>query len=272
MAPSVLLGTVDKLSALGQSQGTIRKFFGMFGFAPLMEIATERLYVPMKPKDWDGHPGSKSRPLFPTYGNGEKRFFDPFPALLIQDEAHLLDESLGTFSVLFESALEAAFDELAPLIKGQVCYEPNSSVRRKIKVIAASATVNEPQRQMRNLYQRDGTMQFPYPGPTLYDSFYSTPMAPDVGPDDVERAALPADDVELRSHWARVYVSLLTNGHRHTVAMASVLAHYHLMITGLYERLRSEDPMQQQGARDELLRWVTSQDSTRSKAQRFRQA
>ncbi len=90
----------------------------MFGFAPLMEIATERLYVPMKPKDWDGHPGSKSRPLFPTYGNGEKRFFDPFPALLIQDEAHLLDESLGTFSVLFESALEAAFDELAPLIKG----------------------------------------------------------------------------------------------------------------------------------------------------------
>lgn len=38
LAPSVLLGTIDKLAAIGQSQGTIRKFFGMFGFAPLVEI------------------------------------------------------------------------------------------------------------------------------------------------------------------------------------------------------------------------------------------
>lgn len=257
LAPTVLLGTVDKLSALGQSQGTIRKFFGMFGFAPLVEATTERLYVPMKPKDWEGHPGSKSRPVFPAFATGEKRFFDPFPALLIQDEAHLLDESLGTFSGLFESALEAAFDELAPLIKGHVCCEPNSNVRRRIKVIAASATVNEPKRQMRNLYQRDGTMQFPHPGPTLYDSFYAMPAAPDDAPEDVERAAVPADDVELRSHWARVYVSLLTNGHRHTVAMAAVLAHYHLMVTGLYDRLRNGVPQQQQEARDELLRWVS---------------
>lgn len=257
LAPSVILGTVDKLAAIGQSQGTIRKFFGMFGFAPLVETGSERLYVPMKPKDWDGHPGAGTRAQFPSFASGEKRFFDPFPALLIQDEAHLLDESLGTFSGLFESALEAALDQLSPLLKGQLSYEPESTVRRKIKVIAASATVSEPQRQMRNLYQRDNTVQFPYPGPTLYDSFYATPLQPDASPNDTERAAIPVADVELRSHRARVYASVLTNGHRHTVAMASVLGHYHVMLTGLYERLRSEDPTMEKAARHELIRWVS---------------
>lgn len=257
LAPSVLLGTVDKLAAIGQSQGTIRKFFGMFGFAPLIETGSERLFVPMKLKDWDGRPGTGSRTLFPTFSSGEKRFFDPFPALLIQDEAHLLDESLGTFSGLFESALEAALDQLAPLLKDHLSYEPKSKIRRKIKVIAASATVSEPQRQMRNVYQRDNTIQFPYPGPTLYDSFYATPMQPDTSPDDVERTTAPTSDIELRSHWARVYGSILTNGHRHTVAMASVLGHYHLMLTGLYERLVSEDPIKEDAARNELIRWVS---------------
>lgn len=257
LAPSVLLGTVDKLAALGQSQGTIRKFFGMFGFAPLVETDSERLYVPMKPKDWDGHPGAGTRALFPSFASGEKRFFDPFPSLLIQDEAHLLDESLGTFSGLFESALEAGLDQLSPLLKGYLSYEPESTVRRKIKVIAASATVNEPQRQMRNLYQRDNTVQFPCPGPTLYDSFYATPLQPDATPDDAERTAISVGDVELRSHWARVYASVLTNGHRHTVAMASVLGHYHVMLTGLYEHLRSENPTKEEAARAELIRWVS---------------
>jgi hypothetical protein len=79
LAPSVLLGTIDKLAALGQSQGTIRKFFGMFGFAPLVENGSERLYIPLKTRDWDGHPGASTRGLFPSFATGEKRFFDPFP-------------------------------------------------------------------------------------------------------------------------------------------------------------------------------------------------
>jgi hypothetical protein len=257
LAPSVLLGTVDKLAALGQSQGTIRKFFGMFGFAPLVENHSERLSIPLKQKDWDGHPGVGTRALFPSFANGEKRFFDPFPSLLIQDEAHLLDESLGTFAGLFESALEAAFDQLAPLFKGHLAYEPDSTLRRKIKVVAASATVTEPHRQMRNLYQRPTTVQFPHPGPDLYRSFYALPKQPDSKLEDRERVAIPVENVELRSHWARVYGSILTNGHRHTVAMASVLGHYHFLITSLYERLRSGDPGKQKEARDELARWVS---------------
>jgi len=257
LAPSVLLGTIDKLAALGQSQGTIRKFFGMFGFAPLLETKGSRLSIPMSAKEWEGHPGAEAHPLFPSYENGLKRFFDPFPSLLIQDEAHLLDESLGTFAGLFESALEAAFNELTPLLKDQVVCEPDGVRRRRIKVIAASATVSEPQRQMRNLYQRLVTVQFPHPGPDLYESFYAVPKAPDSQPEDQERSLIPLDDVEVRNHWARVYAAILTNGHRHTVAMASVLGHYHQLITGLYERLKSEVEDQVKAARQELIRWVS---------------
>lgn len=257
LAPTVLLGTVDKLAALGQSQGTIRKLFGMFGFAPLLEIDSERLFVPMKPTDWEGHPGAKSVGVFPSFSDGRKRFFDPFPSLLIQDEAHLLDESLGTFSGLFESALEAAFDELAPTLGDQVAAEPRGGKRRRIKVIAASATVSEPQRQMRNLYQRPDTVQFPHPGPDLYQSFYAAPKQPDSSDADRERHQISPDDVETRAHWARLYGGLLTNGHRHTVAVASVLGHFHLLITSLYERLRSGDAVLANLAREELQRWVT---------------
>lgn len=256
-APSVLLGTVDKLAAIGQSQGTIRRFFGMFGFAPLIaNDSSQRLFIPRKRADWTGEPGVNFTGLFPTYPTGTKRFFDPFPSLLIQDEAHLLDESLGTFAGLFESALEAAFDTLAPMLGKELSFAPGTTTRRRIKVIAASATVNEPQRQMKSLYQRTRTVQFPHPGPSLYSSFYASPMAPDSSEFDADRRLRDPSDEEGRSHWARVYQAQLTNGHRHTVAMAGVLAHFHLAITELYEELRSGDSIRQGVAKERLLRWL----------------
>lgn len=39
--------------------------------------------------------------IMPAYKSGCEIFCDPFPSLVIQDEAHLLDESLGTFAGLF---------------------------------------------------------------------------------------------------------------------------------------------------------------------------
>lgn len=241
LAPSVLLGTVDKLAVIGQSQGTIRKFFGMMGLAPWWDPTTDRLHVPFRPKEWESEPGGRFRALFPTYATGEKRFFDPFPSLLIQDEAHLLDESLGTFSALFETALDAALESLGALMCDSLSREPGSGARRQMKVIAASATVQEPERQMKTLYQRNYVVQFPYPGPEIYRSFYAQPLDPDASPEDVERNAIPGEQVELRSHWARVYQSILTNGRNHTVMMVTTLANYHLCVTELYEHLRSND-------------------------------
>lgn len=255
IAPSVLLGTVDKLAVIGQSFRTIRFVFGMFGMAPFRDRGTRHLHTPLQRADWERAVAEGAEPLFPAHAAGTKAFFDPFPSLLIQDEAHLLEESLGTFAGLFESALEAGLDRLAPLLKDQICLDPSRDRRRRIKVIAASATVSEPQRQMRNLYQRDATIQFPHPGPDLYRSFYAEPKLPDPTPANTERLAL--SDIEQRAHGARTYAAIVTNGHRHTVAMASILGQYHLLVTEVYENLRSGDPALQAKARQALLAWLS---------------
>ena len=50
--------------------------------------------------------------LKPAYSDGAAMFHDPFPSLIIQDEGHLLEESLGTFSGLFETAFEGILNRL----------------------------------------------------------------------------------------------------------------------------------------------------------------
>ena len=260
IAPSVLLGTVDKLAVIGQSCRTIRFVFGMFGMAPFRDRATGHLETPLQRKDWESAVADGLEPLFPAHADGARPFFDPFPSLLIQDEAHLLDESLGTFAGLFESALDAGLDQLAPLLKDQICCDPIHGRRRRIKVVAASATVREPQRQMRNLYQRDSTIQFPHPGPDMYRSFYAEPKLPPAIPENADRLAL--SDIEQRAHGARTYAAIVTNGHRHTVAMASVLGQYHLLVTELYENLRSGDPEREALARQALRGWISDSPLT----------
>jgi Helicase conserved C-terminal domain len=255
LAPSVLLGTIDKLAVIGQSFKTIRRVFGMFGMAPYLETTTGHLRSPIGKIDWEAAAAEKLVPMFPAFDSGKRLFFDPFPSLLIQDEAHLLEESLGTFAGLFESALDAGLDRLAPLLQGECVNDPITGKRRRIKVIAASATVSEPERQMRHLYQRDFTRQFPYPGPSLYSSFYAEPKLPRAG--DPDGARLEIADIEMRANFARIYCAIVTNGHRHTVSVASILGQYHLLITQLYEGLRSGDTDREADARKMLEYWIS---------------
>jgi hypothetical protein len=255
VAPSVLLGTVDKLAVIGQSFKTIRKVFGMFGMAPYMEDATGHLNSPIGKSEWEAAAAEKLQPMYPAFSSGKRAFFDPFPSLLIQDEAHLLEESLGTFAGLFESALEAGLDRLAPLLGAELAMDPLTGKRRRIKVIAASATVSEPERQMRHLYQRDATRQFPYPGPSLYSSFYATPKLPRIA--DPDNARLTIQDIEKRANSARIYSAIVTNGHRHTVSVASILGQYHLLITQLYESLRTRGDEGEAAARTALEQWLS---------------
>ena len=51
---------------------------------------------------------------------GREVFHDPFPSLIIQDEAHLLEESLGTFAGLFETMLEQLFVRASDLLGASV--------------------------------------------------------------------------------------------------------------------------------------------------------
>ncbi|MDO9506592.1 DEAD/DEAH box helicase family protein [Hydrogenophaga sp.] len=252
LAPSVLLGTVDKLALIGHSAVTIRRIMGMFGTAPWLDPATGRLKVPAHNKMRGGPAVEGMRGLYPAYGDGERFFFDPFPSLVIQDEAHLLDESLGTFAALFESTLDAIFEHLSRSLGTDLVSHTPGGKRRRAKVVAASATVSEPERQLEHLYQRSiPAVQFPHPGPTLYDSFYAMPEVAA----EASRASL--GDVELRSKQARMYCAFMTNGKPHTATSVAVLANFHLTISKLFDRLNSGEPILAGEARALLLEFVS---------------
>ncbi|PPS34425.1 helicase, partial [Pseudomonas amygdali pv. morsprunorum] len=251
LAPSVLLGTVDKLALIGHSGRTIRRIYAMFGAAPWINPANGRLYVP-EPRELAAGPLAKDMEgVYPAYSSGKRIFHDPFPSLIIQDEAHLLDESLGTFAGLFESTLDAVFEYLAKPLSSLVAMDKQGR-RRRAKVIAASATVSAPERQLEHLYQRSiPATQFPEPGPTLYESFYSEPAPAE----DIRRRAHP--DVEVASRQARVYTAFMTNGKPHTSTSVAVLSSFHFNITRLFKDLTSDSAQVFESARQLLVEHVS---------------
>ena len=241
-APSVIVGTVDKLALLGQHVSTISQLLGMFGLARWISPGGH-FYLPRKTEDVAAGPAAAGfRAVFPAYRGGDRVFFDPFPSLVIQDEAHLLEESLGAFSGLFESLFEQVTRSIAEMAGGelQVARWPSGARRgeaRSPKVIAATATVAEPVRQLAALYQRS-PLRFPYPGPDLYESFFSMPAAPALPARRAFMDTLPEHErAEGAAPWSRLYVSLMTNGATHTVTSVSALSAFHTILTRLWRAL-----------------------------------
>ena len=255
-APAVILGTIDKLALIGQYHSTIIDLFGMFGLARCKIDGLDRLALSREVGQ--DPPATGHVPLKPLFKDGADLFFDPLPALVIQDEAHLLEESLGTFAGLFETALEQVFRHNSKLWGDRIARRPTDGDQvgppRMAKVIAATATVSEPKRQTESLYQR-ACRQFPHPGPDLYSSFYSGPKLPD---DAHKRAALAeGGDAELHAPWSRVYVSMMTNGATHTITSVSILAALHSVISGLLLDLWSDhEPERRSQAVERLIAGV----------------
>ena len=235
-APAVLLGVIDKLALIGQHPATINRVMGMFGFARWRESATGRFVMPSWPKLKEGPAVNHCEALAPAYKEGREIFYDPFPSLIIQDEAHLLEESLGTFAGLFETMLEQLFVRGAVLLGDRVARSPfGAKAARLPKVIAATATVSVPQQQFGALYQRRH-MHFPYPGTSIYKSFYAVPATPS-NPARRGIAGNCPRSPEIEAPWMRLYTSIMTNGRNHTVTTVAVLAAYHLAITELWQDL-----------------------------------
>ncbi|MCE8022734.1 helicase [Halomonas sp. MCCC 1A11058] len=254
LAPSVLLGTVDKLALIGHSSRTIRRIYGMFGAAPWVKPANGRLYIPDKHEIAAGPGGKGMVGVYPAYKSGQRIFHDPFPSLIIQDEAHLLDESLGTFAGLFESTLDAVFAHLAKPLNELIAVDPHGR-RRRPKIIAASATVSDPERQLEHLYQRSvPATQFPEPGPSLYESFYAKPA--EAASEEVARRANA--NIEVASQQARVYTAFMTNGKPHTSTSVAVLSGFHFIITRLFDGLVSDDAKQFDAVRQQLADHVSA--------------
>lgn len=247
-APAIVLGTVDKLAMLGQHTGTISKVLGMFGLARRVD-RWGNLDTPRREEDLRRDPADdKTSNVHPAYADGLRIFHDPFPSLIIQDEAHLLEESLGTFSGLFDTLLDTAFEEIADmggdgLDVARRWTGDDWGAPRMPKVVAATATISAPERQLETLYQRH-PLHFPYPGPDLYHSFFAEPAPPPaVNPERVELATeLPfAQAPEQTAPWMRLYVSLMTNDATHTVTTVGVLAAFHGLVTALWDGMLADD-------------------------------
>jgi hypothetical protein len=82
---------------------------------------------------------------------------DPGPALQIQDELHLIEEELGTFNAHYETLMEE--------------MQRSFGTRRPAKLLAATATIEAYDEQVRQLYARRARV-FPSPGWELDRSFY----------------------------------------------------------------------------------------------------
>jgi hypothetical protein len=150
--PTVIAGTIDKVTAVGYE----RKFSHLFGavthrcpkhgYLSLGECTEKYAPCDVKP----GH-------FIPI------TLKDPSPTLQIQDELHLLREELGAFDGHYETFLDTY-------------QQRRQSVQ--IKIIAATATIEEYENQVAHLYDRKAR-RFPVRGPELGESFYATTVHDD---------------------------------------------------------------------------------------------
>jgi hypothetical protein len=92
------------------------------------------------------------------------------PALIIQDELHLISGPLGTVAALYEVAL----DRLASRQHGDRTVRP--------KIVASTATVRRADTQIKALFDRSRTAIFPPPGPNRRNSFFAITVPPAESP------------------------------------------------------------------------------------------
>jgi hypothetical protein len=151
--PTVVVGTLDKAASIGMQQA----MRGLVG--PPHKLCTVR---------WHGFTyAERSKTpngcLVPDCRGGKNplpmdsaRFG---PSLRLQDELHLLRDSLG--------AVDSHYESLLDHLQLELCGT-------RPKIVASSATLTGYERQVEVLYQRQGRV-FPQPGPQAGESFWTAP-------------------------------------------------------------------------------------------------
>ncbi|MCR6487335.1 helicase [Amycolatopsis sp. OK19-0408] len=153
--PTVVVGTLDKAASIGLQQA----MRGLVG--PPRRFCSEK---------WHGftYADRAKAPngcLVPNcQGSSRELPMDAnrfAPTLRLQDELHLLRDSLGAVDAHYESLLD------------HLQHETTGS---RAKIVASSATLTGYERQVDVLYQREGRV-FPQPGPRAGESFWTVPTA-----------------------------------------------------------------------------------------------
>lgn len=203
--PTVIVSTVDKMAGFGQNQ----RFTNLLGRFDMICPVHGASFINANYARCPGATGRKNgeRPIhcepgkaFIDYGP----FHDPGPALLVQDELHLLSEELGTFDSHYETAIAETSRSFG--------YKP-------WKVIAATATIQAYEKHAWQLYLQ-AAQQFPCPGPTAYESFYYKLNQESIG---------------------RIFIGLLGVGRKHTPAVTRTLTLTYLELDAA-RKLSEQDP------------------------------
>lgn len=152
--PSVIISTVDKMTAIGFNSNFHNILFGA-------EFECEKHGFTSKTKCLAD--GCQCDP------NDFKKVLmkDPSPTLIIQDELHLIRESLGAYDSHYETLIEYFIKNL-------------SGCNRGVKVIGATATISAYAEQAKHLYWK-GAIRFPAASPYLDHNFYSFIDKNDIG-------------------------------------------------------------------------------------------
>jgi hypothetical protein len=151
--PTVVVGTLDKAASISM-QAAMRGFVG----SPLgrcTKLGHGYTYAPRSNKPSGCLVPNCAHKVEPI-GEEEARKFAP--TLRLQDELHLLRDSLGAVDAHYE----ALFDNLSLYLAG-----------RKAKILASSATLSGYERQVDVLYARRSRV-FPQPGPEHGVGFWSS--------------------------------------------------------------------------------------------------
>ncbi len=151
--PTIVVGTLDKVASISM-QAAMRGFVAS-PYGVCSEPGHGFVYAPRRDRPSGCLvPGCRGRSEgLPMAG---KRF--P-PTFRLQDELHLLRDSLG--------AIDAHYESLLDHLESVIC-----DVRPKI--VASSATLTGYERQCDVLYRRSGRV-FPIQGPSASESFWSAP-------------------------------------------------------------------------------------------------
>ena len=148
--PTVVLGTLDKAAIIAM-QAAMRGFYGPpAGLCPTPGHGFT--YAPRSGRQYGClFPGCRAQPR--NLPQPASMFG---PSIRMQDELHLLRDSLGAI----DSHYEALLDDL------------QRNLGSSPKIIASSATLAGHSQQVRALYRREGRM-FPVPGPRANRSFWT---------------------------------------------------------------------------------------------------
>ena len=188
-APTILAGTIDKITAIGYQRKVAHILTGkmdcecpMHGFASLNEC-TEKYGCSLEKDEFS----DMATPVEP---------YDPAPEIMVPDELHLLEESMGSFDGHYETGVSALQDFAGA---GQT------------KVIAPTATITGFEDQVHNLFLRPAE-RFPSPGPYLRENFYA----------------------QEQPETQRYYIGLVPHGKTHINSIIDLLFYYHREVQDLF--------------------------------------